>query len=282
VSWFFFAILSLFGFVAYDLLSRKLAVDSKDPRALSVVFNFLVTIMTPVLLIFGPVKIAPLSWPIVVLTVGSMIAWTLFSRTEYYAHKHVEASTFGIIEKLAPVLTLVFGVSFLGESMSVFKLVGIAFIVISNIYLIWTIGGKRFKIDKGIFFVLLVAIFLSLGWTLDKVVSPFYGLALFSAMSFGVGAIVNAITPPIPIKILKAELSRTGWKLALLALLNLVAYAALVKGLMLGEASRVTPIATGGTPLVVIFSAMLLGEKDHLWEKLAVAGITVVGIFLLS
>ncbi len=282
MTWFLFAIFSLICFTAYDLLSRKLSVDSANPRALAVLFNFLVAIMSPMLLLLEPLHAISLPPMVILFSLGSFVAWTLFSRAEFYAHKYVEASTLSIILKLAPALTLIYGVIFFGESFGAAKLFGITLIILSNIYLIWVTEGRGFKINKGLIFALVVAVCLSVGWTFDKIVSPYFGLVAFTFISFSIPTVVNCSIPPLSIKVLLAELSRTSWRLIVLAFVLTLAYAFLIKSLMLGETSRVTPMATSTTPLVVLLSMVFLQERDHLWTKLTVAAVTVVGIFLLS
>src|SRR3990172_12592743 len=115
MNWFFYSILALASFVAYDLYSRKLGVNSINPRAFSVIFNGAVVILTPLLLLIEPLSLNPLPIKILLITIINLLSWTLFGRFEYFAHKFVEASTLSIILRLAPALTFIFSIIFLHE-----------------------------------------------------------------------------------------------------------------------------------------------------------------------
>lgn len=281
MSWFILSLFSLVCFTGYDILSRKLAIDSENPLALSVVYNSIVVLMAPLLLLIEPYYPKQLPVSVIILTALSIVVWGLFGRFEYFAHKHVEASLLAIIIKIAPIITLMLSVLFFNEPITTNKLLGISIIIVSNILIILS-TTKNINIQKGLKFALATTLLLGIGWTLDKAVASYYGIALFSMISFGSPIVINAIIPPIKFSSLLTEFKRTSWRLVVLAVFNLLGYASLIKALTIGEASRVTVIATATTPFVILLSAILLNERSDLYKKFAVGIATITGIVLLS
>lgn len=277
MSWLGYAILALLSFAGYDLLSRKLAVQSKNPRAFAAVFYFIVALTVPVLLFIEPVKVPQVSFPVIVLTFFGLLSWILFGRFEYDAHKHVEASTLTIVERLAPVINLILSVLFLYESLTFLKIIGLFLTIIASIMVI----GFDWKKSKGMGYALLTTLFLGIGWTFDKVLTPIYGVILFSFLSFFSPSIANAAIPPIRFSVLQKELRIGVWKLVILALLNIIGYGAMIKAFTLGEVSRVVPVATSTPPLVVLGAALLLKERKDLAKKIFAAFLVSVAIFLM-
>jgi uncharacterized membrane protein len=81
---------------------------------------------------------------------------------------------------------------------------------------------------------------------------------------------------------IRVELHKTPiWKICVLGSFNLANYALMLKALTLGEASRVMPIVSSTTPLIIIFSILLLGEKKDTTRKLLAGAMTVGAIYLL-
>src|SRR6185369_9306012 len=95
-----------------------------------------------------------------------------------------------------------------------------------------------------------------------------YGIIVYGAMMFLVPSLTCASIPPISLSTLKKEWEIGSWRLFILAGANILGYGMMLKALSLGDASRVIPVATSATPLVVILSAIFLGERSKLPVKL--------------
>ncbi len=281
MTWFIYSILALVLFTGYDLLGRKLAVNSLNPRAFVVIYNLLVAILSPLLLFIEPINLKPISLAVVLLTIIVLVIWALFARFEYIARKEVEASTMSIVIRLAPALAFIFSILLLKETATLNKALGLILILIANYWLIIKTEGG-FRLSQGIKYAILCSLALSLGWTLDKVVASYYGIMIYTLFNFSGASFFNLVVPPMSLKILKKEHQNTPlFKIFLLAMLNLLGYGFLIKALILGEVSKVTPIASATTPFVVILGILLLKETSHIKIKLLTAFITLIGIYLL-
>lgn len=280
MTWLFFSLLALFLFSFYDVLSRIIGTKISNPRVYAGVYNLTAAVISVGLFILEPIPTLALNKQIILLTGLGLLIWALFGRLEYYVHQLVEASTLTIILKIAPVLAFIFAIIFFQEEIILRKVIGLMLIIVVNIYLV-KIGTKILFTKKSLLLSIGLALLLSLGWTFDKALVPSYGIALFAVLSFLSPGIFNIMFPKAKLAELIHEIKQSGWRLPISALFNVAGYAALLKAYSLGEVSRVTPIATSTTPLVVLIGAVFLKEQKLLKHKLFAAIITGIAIYLI-
>jgi drug/metabolite transporter (DMT)-like permease len=159
---------------------------------------------------------------------------------------------------------------------------GLSLVVGASLFL-YQSGWARAKIGrKGFLYVGMVVVSLGWAWTLDKVVAPWFGAALYTAIACGPPALLNAFLSKLTWREVVIELRNSNRTFYMLPLLTVIGYFSLIKALTLGEVSRVVPVATATTPMVVILGLLFLGEKDHWLKKVLLAGITMVGIWILG
>lgn len=282
MSWLILSILSLFSFVLYDVASRFVAVRSKSPRAFATLYNAVVAILSVTIFLIDPTLPGKITFRTIVLTAIGLILWGLNGRLEYFVKKHVEASTFAIVAKVAPIGTFLLALIFLHESLSFSKLIGVAMIIIANLLIF--IGQKTHTVltPEGLRYTTLVCSVLALAWLLDAVNVPIWGVATFSVFSFAISSLISGLFPTISLAELKRELELTPiWQIIFLGSLNLSGYALMLKAFTLTEASNVVPIATATAPFVVLLSLIFLGENKFLLRKFIAALITLGGIYLM-
>jgi drug/metabolite transporter (DMT)-like permease len=282
MSWLLYALLSLVSFSVYDVLSRVAGIQAKNPRAYSALYALLVSLLALPLFWWEPPVMPELTVEVVGLTLLSWVAWTVFVRYEYYAHKEMEATSLVLLLKLAPVVAFVLAVTVLGEAITWMKTIGMTTIALAGLLVIWAETGGKWRSTRGLRYALVVVMSLAAGWTFDKVVAPWYGPVLYTIFSFGPPAVINSLLPPVGWRAMMKELQLAGWRIYVLAMLSVAGYYGLIKALTLGEASRVIPVATSTTPLVVLLAAVFLKERSHLKVKLGAMLLTVVGIILLG
>lgn len=281
MNWLSYAIIALVTFSGYDLLSRHLGVQSKHPRAFGAVYYFTAALVTPILLVVEPIQIPSLSFLTIFLTACGLFVWILFGRLEYFVHKHVEASILTILIRLGPVITFVLSVFLLGESMTLGKVAGLVLTIAASVIVIGTPSIEMFRKQKGLSYGIALAIILGVAWTFDKVLSPIYGVVLFTTLSFLAPALSNALAPPIPWSTLQKELRMGSWKMVVLAFFNIIGYGAMMKALILGDATNVIPIATATPPLVVLGGVIFLKERTDIGKKALATLLVVLAIYLM-
>lgn len=280
MNWLTYSVIALVTFSGYDLLSRHIGVQSKNPRAFSAVYYFMAAILMPLLLIVEPVPAIQLTGSIVILTIFGLLAWILFGRIEFITHKYVEASVLTILLRLGPIITFILSVQFLGESMTAQKVSALVLTLVASMLVIGLPTPAMLGKSKGLGYGIMLALILGVAWTFDKILSPVYGVIVFGIMTFLAPAIVNAFVPPLRWSVMRQEVRRASWKMLVLGAMNIVGYAAMTKALILGDATNVIPIATSTPPLVVLGGAILLRERKDLWKKCVATVLVVIAIYL--
>lgn len=281
MTWFEYALISLVAFSLYDTASRRFGVGAKNPLALSVVYNLLICLYFVPLFLWQPAMWPEWNFKVVGLTALTIAVWTVFVRYEYFAHQKVEATTLAVVLKLAPAITFGLSVVWLGEVLTLSKLAGMGALMVANWVLIRQERKHRSLDKKGLKYALMVMLALGWAWTMDKVVAPWYGAVLYSMMASGLPALINAVKSKISWGDLTAEARVAGWHLLWLPLLTVVGYFALIQALILGEASRVVPVAQATTPLVMLLAVIFLKERQNLGVKLVAVMLTVAGVWAM-
>lgn len=279
MTWFTLAVISALCFTFYGLLGRILVVDSKEPKAFSAVYNFLSGFF-----VLGFFLIDKFSWHsippvILLLTVVMIFVYGIFNRTEYLAKKHMEASLFTTVAKLATLYTFILSIVFLGESVNLHKLVAAILILGANVLIIYRQG--KVHIDKGFQYALIMSAFLGIGWTIDKVAAPYWPLPLYAFMGYVFANVFVIFFPAIPVSTLIGEFKRTSWKVILLALMASSGYYFLLKAFAVGEASRVILINSTNSLATILLAIIFLKERKHIPVKIIAGILAFIGIILL-
>jgi len=277
-----YSIVALVMFVLYDTAGRTFASRSENPRVFATIFNLVAAVIAPLLLLFDSSLPTGIDGKVIGLTIVGLLIWALWGRFEYFARKHTEASTFTIMIKLAPVINFFLALIVLDEQATFSKFVGIGLIIIANFLLF--VGNERRSVvsDKGLKYMILVALLISMGWLFDAINVKSWGVAAFATMSFLAPALLSGLIPLVKKEELHREISLTPiWEIGVLAALNVFGYGAMLKALTLGEASKVMPIVTSTSPFVVLLGVWLLKERKHLGRKAIAAGLTMGAMYLL-
>ena len=285
MGWFALALSSVVFFTTLNLLQRVLAVKSRDPRAMSLVFNFIAAILaTLIFFVTGSHKnfSLPTGYSAWITLAVACLMYGLYERGRFYAAKYLEASTLIIVLNISVVVAFIGSLFLYSEPLSLRKLIGATLILIALSLVSY--NKKSFKrgsrVLKGIMIGFLISVFLGIGWMLDKLGAAYFNANTYSILVWTI-PIAIIYFPYIKLATLKNELKVTSWKIAVLALLNVIGYLLQLKALELQEATRVIPIVQTSTLTTVLAGVVLLNEKEHLVKKV-IAGFTAfAGVYFL-
>ncbi len=281
MTWFYLAIGSALSFTSLTLLSRAVSVKSKNPRALSFIFNVTATVMAIIIFLVagGHKKFSLPSGfePWIYLSIA-MLFYGLYERLRFYVTQALEASALSIIDNTSLVVAFFVAAFIYSEIMTINKIGGFL-LILTALFLVSV--NKVSKINlRGILLAILANIFLGIGWALDK-----KGVIFFSPETYNVLAwffpLFIIYFPYVKFSDIKKEIKISSWKIALLSFLNVIGYFIQLKALALADATRVIPIVQTSTLFTVIFGIILLKEKENISRKILAGIIAVVGVFLL-
>ncbi len=283
MNWFGYSILTLVSFTFFNLLNRIVAVKSEVPRAGAFAFNIwggLVAIILFALTSKAQITIQPLRHPVTaLLIIASILMYSGYERLQFSVKKHIDASNTAILFRLSPMFTFIFSILILGENFTLLKFLGVAFILTGNVLVVFK--DKLLKINHFFWLGVLCTLFLGTAWTIDKVVSGRLSSELYTLLLW-IGPIPFIFLPFISLKSIKREFVLGSWKSILMAVLNVVGFYWQIKALSLGEASRVIPIISSNSLVVVLLAIWLLNERTHVGKKLLAVFLATFGVILLS
>jgi uncharacterized membrane protein len=278
MTWFTVSLLSAAFFTVYNLLSRMLSIDSENPRAFSAVYNFIAGFLALGLLLIDHSTFKPMPIGIIGLTLLMIVLYGIFHCVEFYAKKYVEISTLTIITRIYPVITFVASTIFLAEQLTWTKIIAVGLIMLGNGIVLYK---SKLKLGRGIHYAFILAVSLGLAWTVDKVTSAYYPLPIYAFLGYTASNFFVIYFPTLPLSDMKRELKRTTWKIVLLALCNILAFYSVLKAFSLGEASRVSLVASSYSILTVLLGIILLKERTNIVRKILAGIVVFAGVVLL-
>ena len=280
--WLILSLASVLIFTAVNLLMRVLAVKSKNPRTFSVVFNSWGALFAILLFVAElPNLTLPTSLPTnhLFFIVLAIVSYGLYERSHFTARKHIDSSTITILFRLAPLIAFIGSLLFFKERLSVMQLFGAGALISSAALVIHK--NPHLKMGRPLLIALFSALMLGVAWMLDKPGSQGLPASLYSFIMW-VAPVGIIAFPSVSLKQLRREVIIGGWKVVLLAFLNVFGYFIYLKALSLEEAIKIIPITSSTGTLTVLAGIFLLNEKTFIKRKLIAGALMFVGILLLS
>jgi drug/metabolite transporter (DMT)-like permease len=283
VLWIYYAVSSVIFFVVLALIQRAISVNSKFPRAMSVVYNLIAAVFA--LIIFGftggfsEFQLPTQKEAYIYLGIA-VTMYALFERGRFLAAKLLDASIYATVGNVSLVVAFVGATLIYGEAMTVSKQIGAALVLVSLILVsLQKVRPKEFSF-KGLFLAIIISVFLGIGWMLDK-----KGTIYFSANNYvmlgWVLPVILIYLPYVKTKEIVYEFKRSNWKLALMSLLNVIGYYLQLKALELGDATRVIPIVQSSAVITVVLGIILLKETDFVGRKIVAGILAFIGSYFL-
>jgi drug/metabolite transporter (DMT)-like permease len=283
-SWLFFALLSMASFTVYDLLGRKMSLANISPVAFAVIFNLATALISFSSFLFYPLVIVEkeLSVQVIIMTIIAMFIWGFSGRLEFISRKLVEVSVFTIFIKIAPIITLIISSIFLGEKITMFKILAICLTLIANM-LVSLDKNFKIKVDKGLYLSIMTAILMGTAWAFDKAISPYYSIPFYTIMNYFSVAMVILLLPPIKKSDIKKEIKNTNLgQIAILATSASFGYVFMIQAMRFGDITSVVLIVTSAAILVIVLSIFLLKERDKIPQKLIAGLLVIIAAVLLA
>lgn len=285
MAWFFYALSSIVFFTTLNLLQRVLAVDSKNQRAMAVVFNLIAGLLATSIFVFtGSYKnfTLPTNYSAWIALGVAAFMYAVFERGRFYAAKLLDASVFTIIGNVSVVVAFIGALFLYSETLTINKLLG-TLLVLSALILVSCKKRTKEKTSisaKGILVGIVVSTFLGLGWMLDKMGATYFNSNTYSILIWLI-PIPLIYFPYIEIRKLRDESKVGSWKVFVLAGVNVVGYLLQLKALELQEATRVIPIVQTSSLFTVLFGILLLKERENILRKIIAGTIAFTGVYFL-
>lgn len=279
--WLILSLSAVLIFTAVNLLMRVLAVKSEHPRTFSFVFNSWGALFAILLFI---AELPTITFPTsltnshILLILLAVVSYGLYERSHFSARKHIDASTITILFRLAPLIAFVGSLVFFKERVSAWQLLGTVSLLSSAVIIIHK--NPHLKMHRPLLIALFSALMLGIAWMLDKPGSQGLPASLYSFIVWVAPLGIIAL-PSLSLKQLRREAIIGGWKVALLAFLNVFGYFIYLKALSLEGAAKIIPITSSAGTLTVLAGIFILNEKTFMTRKILAGVLMFIGILLL-
>ena len=281
MTWLLYALVSAFLGVGYMIVSRKLSVQSVNPRALSIVFNACSSLIALALFSFEKWWFTPVQLYVWGLVLASILLYTIFEGTHFYGRKYVDASTASILFRLNTVISVLASFLFLQETVTVNKLLATGLIVLGT-YLV-TVRNLSLKFNKGVIYILAATLALGLVRPVDKTAANFFAPPLYTFLIYAGPVFLLPLFPRlIKLSELTQEIRLGSWLIPTLGLINIFEYYFMLKAYSLADASLVIPIVSLSTVFTVLVGIIFLGERDHMVRKIIAGLLAFIGVLLIK
>ena len=283
MSWIILTFGSVIFFTSLNLLQRVLAVDSKHPRAMAVIFNTIAAFLA--LFIFAitdsfsdfVLPTAPKAW--ISLLIASF-GYAMFERGRFIAAKYLDASILATIVNISVLVAFIGSLFLYSEPLTLHKLLG-GVLIIGSLLLVSIKDKPKKSSRQGLLVAVAISIMLGLGWMLDKLGALFFDASTYNIFIWII-PIIFIYFPHIKLSVIKTELKLASWKVFVLAGLNVIGYLMQLKALETAEATRVIPIVQTSTLLTILMGIVFLKEREHIPRKLIAGVMAISGAYLLT
>ena len=225
----------------------------------------------------------PAPW---LLLAVNILVWTCANILDIRSFRLTEVSDIYLIRTLSPALSFCSGILLFGEPFALTKLAGLVLILGGLVVLSYRKGSLVF--DQGQRLQLLTTILLPIGVGLDMYLLRHFSLLFYITVNLGM--------LPLPMILLAgSERQRIGRDFlamfrrpVLMTGPAFLGFCLAANALLLmlamkhGELSRIMPLMTGSTLLIVAGGWLFLGERDRLARKLTTTVMGVAGVLLLT
>jgi len=259
-----------------------LAVDSKYPRAISLLFNVSAAVISlSIYFVTGEhTKFALPSEPIAYISLlVAVVCYGLFERLRFVAAKLLDASVLTTIGNLSVFVAFIGALILYKETVTPGKILG-GFLIIIALLIVSTENLKGKNSLKGVAVGIFTSILIGIAWMLDKLGAGYFNANTYSILVWTL-PIVFIIFPYIKFSEIKSELKQASWKVVVLAGINVFGYLLQLKALEIAEATRVIPIVQTSILLTIILGVIFLNERNYVAKKIIAGIMAIAGAYFL-
>jgi bacterial/archaeal transporter family protein len=276
-----FAVGSIVLTTAYVLLARTWLQDTANPLAFSLLFTIISALLSVAFLIVEPWHFEAAEPVYVWLLLLSGFLYGLYDSVQFFARKHLEASSYSVIAQISPVITFLLSILILGEGMTTEKLLAVVLIICGNAVAIYKSGRIT---SRGLLFGLATAAALGVALVVDKATFPHFPFVLYSITVYVMPMILVGT-----IFLFQGGRGRdlldawhaNSWRIVVIAFLGVSTYYCIYRTFAVTDASIASPFMASSTILTVLGGILLLGEKGNVPRKILGTIFVVIGVILL-
>lgn len=276
----FLALISAFFAFSWRITVRTKLKPSKSDLASTALIDFFGAATAALFIPLFGIKI-PSGTELLGLFLLSVFLSAISDYLLLFATKNADTADTSILMPLSNIWVLLLAALFLGESFTMWKIVGVTLIAIGSI--ITLSKGKKIVVNRGILAAFIYGWLITGTILIDKGISNNFSLPVYSAIFYFLSsAVLTLLSGKNSLKKIATEWKINGWwnaavgaQWALFSLALLFAYTH-------EEASKAVPIMRVFIVLVTIYSVFIMREKERMWQKIFGSIIVTGGALVLA
>lgn len=271
--------LHLVGLVGYNLSVRKYILDKVDKFTLATIAQTGIAVPSLLLLIVRPPQFDRFNAASILLLVAAIVLTIALQTTNVKALQYLEASVFSVLYNLRIIFTTVLGIGFLHEKFVWARIIGGGLILVA-ILIVKQRGSHIARVSGAAWGVgaALVLSFLNLS---EKLLINHVGLINYFPMVSVIAALLMWLYLLNSNRTFDKRLMLKPKILQLMTLRAISAYGfsgALAAGAIISVANYISGMSV---IFMVLFGALLLGERDYLKRKILATTVAVAGLSMI-
>lgn len=276
----FLALISAFFAFSWRITVRTKLKPSRSDMASTALIDLFGALTATLFIPFFGIKI-PSGFELLGLFLLSVFLSAISDYLLLYATKNADTADTSILMPLSNIWVLMLAALFLGESVSLWKTLGVILIAVGSI--VSLNKGRKFVINKGIIAAFIYGWLITGTILIDKGISNNFSLPIYSAIFYFLSsAVLTLLSGKKSIKKIITEWKINKWwnaavgaQWALFSLSLLFAYTQ-------EEASKAVPIMRVFIVLVTIYSIFVMKEKERMLQKILGSIIVTGGALVLA
>jgi len=233
-------------------------------------------------LAIGNFKFPETITPWIVLAIAAVI-WVIISLCSYTAHKKTEASIKKPLDQTKIIWALLFGAFILKEAATWNRIIGTILIFIGACFLLWHPEKKFGRLrDSGIKWTLLTAFLLAVVAIIDKYALTWFVPEVYGLMVFLIPGIILSFFLKGRIHHVRHLLKKRKFVTFSAIILGSASYYFMLRAFKIADITFVYPLIQLETIVVILGGIILLGEREHFWQKIIAGVIVVAGALIIG
>lgn len=276
----FLALLSAFFAFSWRITVRTKLKPSKSDLASTALIDFFGAATAALFIPLFGIKI-PSGTELLGLFLLSVFLSAISDYLLLFATKNADTADTSILMPLSNIWVLLLAALFLGESFTLWKIVGVTLIVIGSI--ITLSKGKKIVVNRGILAAFIYGWLITGTILIDKGISNNFSLPVYSAIFYFLSsAVLTLLSGKDSLKKIVTEWKINGWWNAAIGAQWALFSLALLFAYTREEASKAVPVMRMFIVFVTIYSVLVMKERERVWQKILGSVIVTGGALVLA
>lgn len=279
-SWQFNLSLALILFVVF-MQSYKLAVKEVEKDGVAtIILQMIAGVSILFLLPFFSFAL-PNNIAAYLFTFLAIIFYALNDRIQTTVRKNLDVSVYSILDQVARVFLIIYGIIIFREPLIASKLIGGGLILAGNIFLFYRKG--KLKINKYVALNITATFLLATATVIDIDISKQFNLPFYIMITLIIPATFIYIAEKhSPKEIIKEFNSKRKKYYLITGISWSILIFAIIRAFQSSEVIFIAPLLATSVLLNVLVASVIHKEKNDLAKKVIAAVIVILGVFIMT